>query len=782
MRYKCILLILLLSSFAASLVADDPEKVPVGWHAAGADPQNYEMGIDTAVAHNGNHSGFIKAKEEGTGIWGTWMQSFDAVPYSGKRVKLTAFLKTVDAGKAALWMRIDGEGRILGFDNMHDRPIVGTTDWTQYAIILDVPKESVDIALGVMLTGSGGVWFDDLSLNETLSPVEPSPMGSISGRITDTSGNAVKGAVVALFSRISEPPPIAVAQTTKDGSYSFEHLSFGSYSVAITSSDLQSSHREKLVIGSTKPLEGIDFALKPGGLRLHGIVRDSKGVPVPGLKLYIYANDSTYYYLTSNTGEFSVRVPAGESYIVGIDSDQYDDSEQSVKENEDRSLEFRLVPLQQPQAPPGVVSWISKEAIPLRTVEAGHGFGDMEPLQKMIGDAHLVCLGEATHGTREFFQLKHRMLEFLLNKMGFNVFGIEATFPESFDVNKYVLTGEGDPAKALAGLHFWTWNTQEVLDMIQWMRTYNADPSHTRKVKFYGFDMQSPENAAKFVVDYLRKVDPSQAAIFEKGFESIKNGDTVSQYKQMPQDQRDTIGGSIKQVLQVLDDNKQKYAAASSMDEWEVARQHARIVQENIENSSSQVTGGAGTRDQAMAENIQWILKHEGPGTRMVAWAHNGHVSETGDGDSFAPMGSFLRKALGKDMVIFGFAFYEGSFQAIDSSPDHPGLHPFTIGPALQGSLDEAFALANLKTAALDLRNIPQTGPVAEWFAAPHKTRHIGAAYNTSEDLYHYTKAVIQQDFDALLFVKTTTAAHPVEAQRKKLIFSPVPVNLDFES
>ena len=79
------------------------------------------------------------------------------------------------------------------------------------------------------------------------------------------------------------------------------------------------------------------------------------------------------------------------------------------------------------------------------------------PLVDMVGDAHLVALGEATHGTREFFQLKHRILELLVRERGFNVFAIEATMPEAFAVNDYVLTGRGDPAKALAGLYFWTW-------------------------------------------------------------------------------------------------------------------------------------------------------------------------------------------------------------------------------------------------------------------------------------------------------------------------------------
>src|SRR5438045_4208147 len=127
------------------------------------------------------------------------------------------------------------------------------------------------------------------------------------------------------------------------------------------------------------------------------------------------------------------------------------------------------------QAPATPVrDWIAEHAIRLQTPEAGHGFADMESLKKVVGNARIVSLGEATHGTHEFFQLKHRMLEFLATEMGFTIFSIEANMPEAYRLNDYVLTGKGDPAELLRGMYFWTWNTEEVLDMIQWMRQYNA--------------------------------------------------------------------------------------------------------------------------------------------------------------------------------------------------------------------------------------------------------------------------------------------------------------------
>lgn len=118
--------------------------------------------------------------------------------------------------------------------------------------------------------------------------------------------------------------------------------------------------------------------------------------------------------------------------------------------------------------------WIRANAIRLSTPEAGHGFVDMQALKPVIGNARIVSLSEATHGTREFCQLKHRMLECLAMEMGFTIFSIEANMPEAYRLNDCVLNGTGDPAELLRRMYFWTWNTEEVLEMIRWMRAFNA--------------------------------------------------------------------------------------------------------------------------------------------------------------------------------------------------------------------------------------------------------------------------------------------------------------------
>lgn len=426
-------------------------------------------------------------------------------------------------------------------------------------------------------------------------------------------------------------------------------------------------------------------------------------------------------------------------------------------------------------------AWLLNRAVRLDTVEAGRGFTDMQPLKAIVGSARVVSLGEATHGTREFFQLKHRMLEFLVSEMGFTVLAIEATMPESFDVNRYVLTGEGDPVKALAGLYFWTWDTEEVLDMIRWMRQYNADPAHARKVKFYGIDMQMAARAAKVALGYLRRVDPGEAERAAADLALLANPYTESRFAKRPADEQARAADAIRSVLSALDARKADYVRQTSEDEWAVARQHARVLEQNIEMQRASALASQAVRDRSMAENVGWILDREGPGARVVVWAHNGHVATRTD-LGVERTGSHLRRMLGRDLIVFGFSFNQGAFQAIELPlPSERGLTVFNIGPARAGSLDSMLASTGLPVAAFDLRGLPAEGPVATWFSGARAMRSIGALYRDQLGAWSYDSSPASRSYDAILFVERTTAARPVTPREDPRQRLQAPSNTDFE-
>ena len=137
---------------------------PAGWFLAGKDPDSYTMDVDDTVAHGGKSSARLASTRAPNGF-GTMMQSCDPSEYRGKRVRLSAFVKTQDLKEwAGVWMRVDGaeQGRSLAFDNMSNRPIQGTMDWTRQEVVLDVPDEATNISFGILVNGEGKLWIDDI--------------------------------------------------------------------------------------------------------------------------------------------------------------------------------------------------------------------------------------------------------------------------------------------------------------------------------------------------------------------------------------------------------------------------------------------------------------------------------------------------------------------------------------------------------------------------------------------------------------------------------------------
>jgi hypothetical protein len=149
-------------------------ELPAGWVVAGSAPNDFEFSRDTSTAQNGHASALIAAKSGVTSNgFGTLMQTIDAEKYRGARLRMSGYLKAADAGKAQMWMRVDGpDAAILSFDNMDSRPIRGTTPWTRYEIVLDVPVDSVHIAFGFFLAQGGGkVWGDNFNFEKVDSSV-----------------------------------------------------------------------------------------------------------------------------------------------------------------------------------------------------------------------------------------------------------------------------------------------------------------------------------------------------------------------------------------------------------------------------------------------------------------------------------------------------------------------------------------------------------------------------------------------------------------------------------
>ena len=406
-------------------------------------------------------------------------------------------------------------------------------------------------------------------------------------------------------------------------------------------------------------------------------------------------------------------------------------------------------------------TWLKENAVHLNTFEAGSGFDDMQPLKAIIGDARIVALGEAAHCNGSFSRAKHRMVEFLVTEMDFTVFAIEATFPGALELNDYILTGEGDPERALGALVYAAWNTEEILAMIKWMRQYNS--THEKKVKFYGFDVRVAGGSAKAVYNYLRKIKGTND--YDKLLSIIMIPWTAQKFRQSPKEEKYSAKEEIESLKTYLEDKEpvlnQKTSSVQKIQEhkqWCLAAQHAKVLLQYIEFRSLLPNRSKATdfRDKGMAENVRWLVDYE-KGAKIILWAANAHISAM---PFSGCMGDYLRQKYGEDMVVIGLLSNRG----FTESPENSDVTPLTNDSSLEATL----AQAGLDIAVVDFRSLPK-GIVSRYFNSPIITKGV--------------KTIYPLWYDAVMFIEST--ANAIQAKGGSIRVSVERLleasNLDFE-
>ncbi len=732
----------------ASVVSEGFENGAGDWQFGG---KGYDVGLDSREAHDGKAS--LRFAFQEAGAFGVSVLSIPVGGTRSKEATLGGWIKTeaVERGFAGFWMRIDAaDGTQLALENMQATNIHGTTPWRRYEISLKVPDQAARIVFGGLLTGSGKAWVDDLSI--TAADAVPVAPVAVEGSVRDLAGKPVAGAVVALVGSSSWRAS-ATTRTGADGRFRLT-IPAGRYALTATATGGVAGYRT--AASFDRAVTDADVTLGAGpSFTVTGKVRIPGSASGAGTLIFAQRSShdegDVFYAATDESGSFTLTLPAASGYTVGLDDRGLISMPASLGHSVDQAVE--LVGTPRAAAPDAVVDWVKQAAIPIATPDPAHDLTDLEPLGALIGSARVVALGEATHGTREFFQLKHRLLEYLVAQQGFTVFAIEANYPESFAVNDYVLHGTGDAKKALAGMYFWTWDTEEVRDQIEWMRRWNADAKHAKKVKFIGFDMQTAFVAAGRVLDYLRKVDPAGAKGAADSLAPLSQEREAS-YAKLPDEQKASTAKAIGDLLALFDRQKARWSARTSAAEWALARQDAVIVSQAERDHAG---GGFDWRDESMAKNVRWILDNEPKGSRIVIWAHNAHVNKSGLGR--IAMGSHLARDLGKDYLTLGFVFDRGAFQAM--SDDHGFvLGEHSVGEARAGDVAAPGHRAGAPILALDLRRAPASGVVADWLAAPHPMHEAGAVFSSEEDMT--MTVVLPWRFDAIVYVDATTRARPL--------------------
>ena len=426
--------------------------------------------------------------------------------------------------------------------------------------------------------------------------------------------------------------------------------------------------------------------------------------------------------------------------------------------------------------PPEVVEWLRKNAIPIATAQPGGGVDDLRPLGDLFAGARVVSLGEATHGTREFFQLKHRILEFCVTELGFDAFVIEAAFAESLPIDEYVRMGVGGAGAGVASMRFWTWDTEEVVRLVEWMREHNL--SGGRPIRYFGYDMQTPAVSARALIEYLEEREPALAADAARDLAPLTSDFGATQWGSIPEKVRTAAAETLERVSASLQ-NK----LSSNPDETDrLAAIHANVV--------TKVSGGLANpqsmfsvRDETMAENTVALMDLLGPDSKVVGWAHNGHAQRSPFYGGIGSMGHHLDAVFGDAQRVVGFAFGEGTAQAVRFPKD--GLRYHTVGPIPEGSMEAACAEVGLPLFAIDLRTAPD-GAVSDWLSSQPLHRSFGAFYDEEIADQFFARMDPRSAYDVLIFVAKGTAArrNPSGIRPTPPLAAPTvleaPTNLDF--
>ena len=558
-------------------------------------------------------------------------------------------------------------------------------------------------------------------------PSAPRPAPStiaLDGRVIDAGGRPVPGAEVALITPTGDIARHATSDAA--GTFRFD-ASPGTWALSAHATPFVGGFADGRAFDADTHDLLVELPAGPG-VTVRGRLDGAAKIP-PNTFLAI-ATDSTHdgdvwAVAVKPDATFSVELPARDSYAITA-TGQLTGAATVVRIGEVVDATVEVSALAPP--PDEVTRWLAGQ-VALRGTLPDLALDDLAPLNKMIGNARVVALGEATHGSAEFFQLKHRFLEYLVTEKGFTTFAIEASEPECRAIDAYIHGAPGDPKAIAAALGYWTWRTEEVLALIEWMRAWNG--SHAaNKVRFVGFDMQSVHVAKKTVADAVRAMHPELLGPLLW----LDPDDEIGAFFALTAEQQHALETDVDAIAREL--------GAADPD----TRHDVAILQQWIAgNLEPDDTTRSAMRDRAMAANIAWTI---GDRDKTVVWAHNMHVDRSA-------MGGSLAARFGSGYVAFGFVFERGAFRAVAGD----SVDEVRVGAAPMYDVSAPFARTHIPILVADLRTAPR-GIVSDWLAAPHPMRETGAIFSSVDDMTE--PARLSRRFDAVIFVDSTTPSHPL--------------------
>jgi len=419
---------------------------------------------------------------------------------------------------------------------------------------------------------------------------------------------------------------------------------------------------------------------------------------------------------------------------------------------------FREVTTRGDDRDQAIIGWLRDRAVALADIKPTSRSEDLKPLHKILHGIRVVGVGEATHGTREFVQMRHRLFKFLVEEMGFTTLAVEFSASDAFLLNDYVVHGPTSRDQVLACLRkSWISDTEEMRAVVDWMREHNAKASTLEKVRFVGIDPQGNARAIDNVKDYFAEVAPDRIAQSAELFRVLAAEDShalaFAPTKVAPEHR-----ARLYKLISYVVLNRSRLVRRSSVEKWERALGDLKLLTQFAEFNSSGPLDDVGTRDGYMAENFLDMVARENPNARFVVWAHNAHVCKRGGG-AFPALGSFLQSVFGEEYYAFGFAFDSGSFRAQLPQVQPPKIDIFHLESAPTGTIDWYMARAGIANYLVDLRSAPTDTRVADWLKTARNLHWVGAFFSEKPSATSSGRSfILRRDFDGMIFLTKSTA------------------------
>ena len=399
---------------------------------------------------------------------------------------------------------------------------------------------------------------------------------------------------------------------------------------------------------------------------------------------------------------------------------------------------------------------------------------DYDDLVDLIGDARVVMLGEASHGTHEFYAVRAEITRRLIARHDFNFVAIEGDWPDAYRVDRWVKGGGGGAREALAGFErfpTWMWRNVPVERFVRWLRAHNdARDTSDARVGFYGLDVYSLHTSMGAVVRYLRRVDPQAAEAAARHYACLSpfKDDTSAYAWQVHLTDR----SCEEEVLRVMLELRARRAAYVEAEGEEAAfdAEINALASANAERYYRlMVRGGAVTwnlRDRHMVAVLERLLQKHGPRSKAIVWEHNSHIGDfraTHEGEGgYLNVGQLVRERFGPAAIAVGFGTHRGTVTAATAWDEPPRY--MRVPPAQPRSYEDTFGALGHKAFYLPLARIGAHDLAGAWLRETRGERAIGVVYDPlRERSGNYVPTRLADRYDAYLFFDTTLAVEPLD-------------------